>query len=273
MNSTEFIEYWDKTVREWYEKRSIPKPEELWFSDNDRLKEYSYLMLGAYMGNPVDCSVAILNYNPGCEVNPDASNQDHIDNKRDNSIARLMAPCYSEIATRFPLWEDDQSRDVFLKSEGFKWWQQRKNWIQRLVPNSNKYPFALEICAWHSPKWNYIKLNDEILKYIKGKVIPVFKEAIKSSDLKVGISIGRSIGDFLEKVGFKNKTAEILNIKGIKKWQPLDVRRWYRIYRSESDGILVLNTYAQGSNKAPSKRFHDFEQQLIEKIKRFNYEI
>lgn len=267
MNITkEFIDYWDKTIQEWWDKGLVPVSESLWFDGVENPPHP--LMPGPYMGNPAECSIAILNYNPGRHEQISETNPDHYKNQGKKSISKLMSPKYSEYAMRFPFWEEDPECP-FGCHPGYQWWQIRKKWVNRFVPDTNKRPFALELCAWRSHQWKEIvKIDSPQHKYIEEKLIPIFKEAIKNSDLKIGLSIGKDIGDVLKEAEFEDITHNLINQKlDNSGWKPSDKNRWYRVYFSKKDRIYILNTYSIGSNIPPSKEFEKIEIEIINKIK------
>ena len=201
-SSEEFIFYWDSLISSWAESGTLPETENVWREHfGNKLK--AEIIPEPYWGNPNKNSVVILNYNPATDSTVKIDDLGHYKNKGYQSISKIMSPKYSSYASKFPIL--DKNPDCpFACAAGRTWWLKRNEWFKRLIPESNNKPFALELCAWHSPKWNYIgggKVGEKVLEYISAHIIPVYKEAIKNSDLKIGLSIGKEIGDILIKEG------------------------------------------------------------------------
>lgn len=267
IKNKEFIEYWDQIIKEWSKNGIFPKGEETWFEVNPKLKDWVELMPEPYWGDPTNCSVVILNYNPACKQEISIKDQGHYQNTGSRSISRIMAPQYSAYALPFSILEEEPPCP-FGCAEGRSWWMKRNEWFKRLIPDSSKKPFALELCAWHSPNWSSTRNNPRIYEYIKEKVEPIFKDAIKKSDLGIGLCIGKEFGDILKTLDYEDVTEKLLNkkINDCGGWKPLVQNRWYRIYRSK-DGIYVINSWSKGSNQVPSKDFIEYEKEIVKLIK------
>ena len=265
-----FIDYWDNTIKEWADSGGIiPESEKEWFEGNTKLCEWSKLMPEPYWGNPTNCSAVILHFNPACSQKIDESCDGYIDNKHDSRTScGLMSEKYSVIAEEFPILNKPLNCP-YKCFGGVKWWQIREDWIKRLIPNSNKKPFGLEFCGWHSPNWHDINFTDKCKDYVNDRVIPVFKEAIKNSDLEIIVlCIGKEIGDFLINYPTHKSTWSVVNNnKEINKiLTQIKNNRIYRILKS-NDGLFVLNTYG-GRLNPPAKEFENIERQLINEIKK-----
>ena len=103
---------------------------------------------------------------------------------------------YSSFALSFPLYRDLRPTELwFTDSIGREWWQKQKEiWIEDLLKHeeSDKLPFAMELCAWHSVNWKGID-NRTFTKHqnlIKEQT-SYFKNAIIQSDLHFGICFGK----------------------------------------------------------------------------------
>ena len=284
MNSQEFIDYWDKTIKKWADSGgNIPGSEQAWFEGNSKLKDWVKLMPEPYWGNPENCSIVVLNYNPYCTPEIDESCDGFIDNKRDKTTAcGLMADKYSDIAKSFPIL-NKPLKCPYKCFGGVGWWKRKGKWLNHIIAsynpeiiNSELKPFALELCGWHSPEWRFVKINKKTRKNILDNVIPVFREAISNSEVKFGLCIGKGLGDILLQLtntqGEQNKYNEKIIPNLYKELNP-KLQKKYRNYRvlDLGEGTLVLNTYG-GRNPTPSPDFADFEKKLIETIKRFKYE-
>lgn len=273
----EYVKYWDDVIRRWADDDGVvPESEECWFVHGSTL--HRELMPEPYWGNPDKCSAVLLNYNPGGpDGTPLPDDNCHINNIR-NAVAMKMSGamyvCYSRIALEFP-WLDKTDRGDFTSMPNHlltkRWMCQRNGWITRLA-NSDKRPFFLDLCGWHSKNWLLSDYTPEIRSYISNNILPVLSEAIRISDLGIGLSIGKQLGDVvLHELGFSDVTAEFgFRIEdSARGWRPIpEVNRWYRVYRS-ADGLHVINTWSVGSNRQPGGRFHKYENGLIDKIREY----
>lgn len=288
MTAREFIDYWDKTIKKWAENDNVPEDGKVWFDDvypkfpegekvwfevNPKLKNWVKLMPEPYWGNPTECSVVILNYNPASSVKIDKSCDGHIGNKEDKTTScGLMSEKYSEIAKSFPIL-DKHLKCPYKCFGGVRWWKGREKWIQQIIgiikpeilKEDNIKPFALEICGWHSPSWNYIKIDDKIKNYLKQHLEGVIDEAINNSKVKIGLCIGQDFDKILKIFGFeefKPKTYGVIYEEG-KGYKPKEnIKRWFRVYH-KTGGSFILNTHSEGSNQPPSKDFETFERFLL----------
>ena len=278
----DYIGYWDKVIREWGKSSEVPESEKCWFS-NKKSNLHSLLMPEPYWGNPDDCTAVILNYNPaGPKVSPfdkdylkklkdDTDLITHAKNKDKSKLAGVATECYSNIALKYP-WVESSKKHEYLLKDSYDWYSKRDKWSRNLLNyKSDKSPFMMELCGWHSAGWTIYDLTDK-KEYINKWVLPYFKKAIQNSQLGVGLTIGKQLGDkVLAELGF-NDVTENLGLKGkvtADGWQPIaEVNRWYRVYCLDDSGksIFVINTWAKGSNRQPADRFSIFEKQLIEKL-------
>lgn len=262
MNSNEFIEYWDDLIKEWsLNGGKVPRTEKIWVNHfRDTLN--ASLMPGPYMGNPKDCMVAILNHNPSCSSEVRESALGHINNKGKKSLSRLMSPKYSSEALNFPLL-DEEPECPFGCADGRQWWLKRYSWVEQVAGKSDKKPFGLELCAWSTPTWKSILKSPELVDYVKTNVIPVYKEAIDNSQLGVGLSIGREIGDLLIVSSFDDVSDCFKEV--FDKYFPKNKNRTYKVLKS-NDSVYVINTYTRGGILPPAKDFKEFEKELIKKL-------
>lgn len=275
MSAAEYIRYWDETICEWAKKGEIPTTEQCWSAGGDNL--HQKLLPTPYWGDPCNCSAVLLNYNPGGpKIEPTAQYDEydpnhraqHIDRKNDpDSLTGAMCGSYSGRAWAFPWMNPEPPYDSEALALSRRWLQRRAGWIERLAGNTGKRPFLMEVCAWHSYNWTRSRFTPEQTEYINRCVLPVFREAVGNSDLKIGLIVGKMLGDrVFADFGFCNITGKLgLDTAGGDLWQPLkDKNRWYRVF---SDGnICVINTWSLGSNSCPAEHFGEPEQQLIEKI-------
>ncbi len=277
----EFLRYWKEVFDYWVEKGSYPPSEAHWFPQEKIL--YPELMPEPYIGDPYNCSVVIMNYNPGAayynlntEEDQKKFQQDTVHHTGLNDPKRMSyhyARNYRErVAAGGYLGRGvDPMYETSGLSEGGKcWWCSRLLWIENLIPDSDKLPFAIELCGWHSHSWSGVKYTKDILNKLKLLMAPAIEEAIHNSDLGIGISVGAQWSDkILPAFGYKDVTAEVMELKDYKRgWKPLDDRRSYCILRNDH-GTYILNTWKSGyrNMEVPNPEFRVIEKEIIEKIK------
>lgn len=273
-NGKEYLRYWDDVIRQWAGTGLVPDSERCWFDAG--LPLHASLMPEPYWGDPDNCSVVLLNYNPGGpDGAPSPDDNCHIDNVRNGETTRMsgaMASCYSALATSFP-WLDTGKRNDFTTFPTHdatrRWMRRRADWVARIAGNDRR-PFLLDLCGWHSKNWRLREYTPGIMEYVKTHVMPVLRSSILGSDLGVGLCVGKQFSDVvLPQMGFADFTSELGFPVGklSEGWQPdSETSRWYRVYRS-GDGVYVVNTWSVGSNGSPDARFREYELQIINKIK------
>ncbi|MCH5246726.1 MAG: hypothetical protein J1E99_01085 [Muribaculaceae bacterium] len=260
--SYNYIDYWDDLIKNWANTGEIPNREQVW-ANHFKDEFANDLMPEPYWGNPEECSLVYIGYNPYGKKD-DYQNQCHRNSKDNNrTVCGLLSPKYSEYAKKFPQL-DEYAECPFGCYGGTTWWKERDKWFKRLS-NGVKKPFVMELCAWHTPNWKNINRNRSLLEYVQENIIPVLKEAISNSDLKVGLSVGKEIGDILLNLD-DDKWKEIpIDWQSLYKNHDISSKRCYRVLRS-TDGYFMINTY-NGRNKAPGEKFSKLELELLEMIK------
>lgn len=200
-----YIDYWDDVIAKWFHAGgTIPPSENPWFADVPGL--HRELIPEPYWGNPEDCSVVLLNYNPGgpAEATPtDKGHISHAVNNDPNQMAGVMHNRYSDIGLTFP-WLDKPSAVGFTYQPNHqdtkKWMRRRNKWVAQVMAgnlDTNRKPFFFDICGWHSHKWNLKKITPAIENYINTHIKPVLVDSIVCSDLGIGLCIGKKLGDAL----------------------------------------------------------------------------
>ncbi len=268
---TDYIEYWNQKVSAW-------------FQNTDKTDIYLMNLSGfqmdampePYLGNPRECSIAILNYNPGQISN--GSEQEKLYELYANIVKEKG---YSFIVSSFPYLQtsnflNEIGLSEFEKYDGSKWWQKRNTWIEHLICIKGKknekglMPFALELCPWHSLNWNSKRFisslaDCQFIDYINKYVISIYENAISNSLCGFGLCIGKSFGQILELFGYSDETCKNnpRSTDGGIKLHPTK-ERYYRVYRKGE--YIILNTWHQGGNRTPSKDFWEKETELIKNM-------
>ena len=154
--------------------------------------------------------------------------------------------------------------------------------------------FALEICPYHSKKWDTIRMPSQenmLSEFIRDNVIIPAAMAVTENKLRFATAIGKSIVNLLELEtlqgdGFKVEIERDWRVSDLcpfikctkddcqeedclrKIWPVKFVERNYRLYKitykgnqtdSVSQNIRILATWAQGGNAAPAKDFRQVE--------------
>ena len=265
-----FIDYWDKTISDWAKSHKLPENEEIFLNlKNGNFKKE--LMPEPYWGNPKNCSVAILNYNPACSEQPEPYDTCHLKNvKNERSLSGKLSPHYSKEALEFHHF-DENPDCPYRCFAGTIWWRSKRGWLNNLTGNDKKKPFALELISWHSPGWKIDlskKSNSKIKDILKKNVIDIFIEAIKNSDLKIGYCFGKHIANLFDALKYTNITNRLFSVNN-GKWQPLENKmRWYSVYVLDKiRGIYTIVTWSIRSNTTPAKEYFEIEKNLIKEIK------
>lgn len=225
--SKDFIDYWDDVINIWlgkkdkitsnkystvtksyYDKESkldveveIEEKQDEWFNVTDKLRP-SHIP-EPYWGNPCNCSIVIVNYNPGggTEMNPHTY-RGKGDSYPDNTMIKYVNENkYSQLAKDCPILKNERS--WFCDYEGWKWWDKKKKWIQHLeesIPQEKddsqdakvSLPFCIDLCAWHSQQWRYKEKNifENLKESITKRFVAPLLYAIEKSDCHLAVCIG-----------------------------------------------------------------------------------
>lgn len=278
-----YLEHWNKVLEEWVTTGAVPSSEAYWQPQIEKIGLFPELMPEPYIGDPYNCSVVIMNYNPGA-FNHQIDTEDGLKKYHSDPVhhSRLSDPesmvyhyvhNYRErVAAGGYLGRGvDPMYDTSGLSKGGKdWWNKRLDWFKDLVPQSCKLPFAFELCGWHSHEWKNLKFTPDLLAELKGLLAPAIEEAIKNSDLGIGLCVGAQWSwAVLPAFGYKDVTSEVMGLKDYKRgWKPLGGTRSYCIMRNDN-GTYILNTWKSGFGNmdVPKPEFRPVEKDIIEKIK------
>lgn len=96
-----YIDYWDDLIKNWANTGEIPNREQVW-ANHFKDEFVNDLMPEPYWGNPEECSLVYIGYNPYGKKD-DYPNQCHRNSKDNNrTVCGLLSPKYSEYAKKFP---------------------------------------------------------------------------------------------------------------------------------------------------------------------------
>lgn len=278
-----FINHWDEVFAYWVENGNVAPNESHWNRQKERIGLFPELMPEPYIGDPYNCSVVIMNYNPGAgnyNLNTEKGREDYRNDVVHHSalddpqkMSFHYARDYREhVAAGGYLGRgvDPMYETSGLTNAGKSWWSKRLDWFKELIPDSDKLPFAIELCGWHSHEWKNIKYTPELLAKLKELLAPAIEEAIKNSDLGVGICVGAQWSwSVLPAFGYKDVTGEVMGLKDYKRgWKPLGGTRSYCILRDQN-GVYILNTWKSGfgNMNVPKPEFRPIEKEIIERIR------
>ena len=263
-----FITLWNNWIKSWMSSFSTFSKVNMGVYGKYFPVDY---MPEPYLGNPNNSSFVIINLNPGRGC---CHSWHYLQSVSDTLINRVKTKTYSNIAFSFPYLRNQRS--IKLKNwelnGGRIWWKSKIDWINYIYCAAGLdcniddiKPFAIELCAWHSPSW---KLDTK--KLCSGSlpscifyncIIDIICQAIDKSKLKFGYCVGKAIGDVLCCHGFSDVTSSI----GCSSRPITSINRSYRVLRDQHNRY-VINTWAQGSNRYPAKNFWPEEKIIINAI-------
>lgn len=274
MNMSDYISYWNEVIAEWTVCGEIPASESFWFTEQQHLGLYRNLMPEPYWGD-IDCnSVVILNMNPAGADVESPSDPCHRENcNNPDTVCELMSGNYSEVACSFPILKDKDELPEALKQYGGRyWWRKRVEWLNHFEINSSRQPFAIELCAWHSPKWyrgRYSHMRyPRIRKYIEDVFGPALKRALRGSEYKLILCVGSEFARYVFPMIWPEIEEMSLNIEGWPRPKKGNAREFH-VYSIPGEGHIIT-TSARGSNRLPSaSKFGDIEKKIIDKIREY----
>ena len=212
----DFIEYWDKVVRQWLDNNanhksftndaqeqhqiieainsSVGKNSKYWLN-TDHMPE-------PYWGDPKKCSIVLLDYNPAGGSQPSRHTSiscKNCTNMGESFIHYINTYRYSEFALNGPVFRNDCD-DWFTSYGGYGWWQEKREWLDHLVeanlknkeekPNY-KLPFGMELCGWHSENWKDMSwIKNGCRDIVDKRAIQPLFESLKYSSAQMAVCIG-----------------------------------------------------------------------------------
>ena len=236
---THFIDYWDQVVRQWLEKDAVHES----FTGNaeeqhqiikainnsvGKTRKYKLNtdhMPEPYWGNPKECSIVLLDYNPAGGSQP-SSHTSIKDKDGDISFVHYVnTHSYSDFALQGPVFRDDNDFkkngfEWFTHYGGYGWWQEKRRWLGHLLEANlnnkkeklnDKLPFGMELCGWHSEKWsnNMSWIDNGCRDIVNQRAIKPFFESLKRSDAKMAVCIGAEFKYELLKKFFVDRIEDI----------------------------------------------------------------
>jgi hypothetical protein len=200
----DYYKYCDDLVKDWINNNANLTVDDPFLHNSGILsgKPYFDIMPEPFLGNPDNCSIVMINLNPGYTIGDDVKlSRQNTNNRFTNGNLKG----YSDFAKLFPYLSNPA-----IHPAGADWWKGRKEYLDRLVhaytgKNTTRFPFAMELCPWHSNKWEEAKVKMGSTVYyrmIHRAVIPAIYAAGKS-EAKIAVVIGKAAIPVIEKAGFK----------------------------------------------------------------------
>jgi hypothetical protein len=261
-----FINYWDNEIRTWHSLGGKITPNEsFWNNVVPKSNLLDILMPEPYWGNPENCSVVMLNYNPGGSKLVSPNDPCHF-NQCNNplTMAGAMWQQYSDIALTFP-WLDSYYTGICANTQHLGtaiWMRRHAAWAYRVCNittplETQPRPFFFDLCGWHTHNWkgDISKLPANVISQL-GNIISA---AISHSSKNLGLCVGFDFTSILPQLGYQDVTLQCTRKNT---WQPIPGNnRNYKAYR-HPNGTRIICTWAQGSNQCPSANFKADEQRL-----------
>lgn len=250
-----FIDAWDEIIDKWMNNQNVLSPLKV-----SKKLDINF-MPEPYNGNPFDCSIVMINLNPG-------QGQPYLawsgQNNPTSCVSLVKNQKYSGFAFHFTFLNP---QSPISSPASTKWWTRRKAFLNRLLQikgiASNKNPFAIELCALHSDRIAGINFGKYLtaLRSVNTDLNPtnVMEIAIKNSDAKFGFAVGKPIYNALKSIGYTD--IQIPNHHNVKNAKGNPNARQFAMV--ERNGAKVLCTWASGGNSCPSATFDSYIKQDI----------
>lgn len=253
----DFIKYWDEVVRQWLDNDAdfnsfngvaaeqsavIKAIYENCKGDPDYIINTMH-MPEPYWGDPSNCSIVLLDYNPAGGSDPNCHTTIKYKDGDETGMKLIKYVkddnCYSKFAKKCPVFRDEK----YLKEngmswfcakkekggkggyEGYYWWQSKREWLDHLVEvtcgkKDGKLPFGMELCGWHSKNWSSnITWIDSCCEIINKRAIqPLFaamKNSLGNSPIKIAVCIGSEFSPELLGQFFNDKNGKFENVSEI----------------------------------------------------------
>jgi hypothetical protein len=260
-----WINNWNVAIQDWNKS-----PEEFFrndifstiYSGKDAFALLPESLPEPYFGNPYKNSAVILNLNPGPV-------REELQNRLTGTFITQGKAIenYNEFAKGFPYLTN------FRNNKGGDWWELRKSWLNRLIKTktgnqSTLFPFALEICPWHSQSWGKLNLAKNETKIYLENLFAIAEAINNNSELKVIVSVGKLYCKIFDYLGYR-KLIEVnrynfrefgLSYPTNKNAVPAD--RTFSLYESPA-GTLIYNTWHTGGNKQPTSEWTEIEKFVL----------
>lgn len=251
----DFIDYWDEVVRQWLQLDVDSKGDinpngfdgvaaqqiRVINAINENCKNSDIYKLNTmhmpepYWGNPLNCSIVLLDYNPagGPDDNRHTTIKFKDGDEKDMTLIKHVKDekSYSSFANKCPVFRDAEDLendgmgwfcDEDNGYEGYHWWQNKRGWLDHLVEaicgkkdekKDRPLPFGMELCGWHSMKWKNNKWIDKCRDIVDERAIqPLFaamKNSLKDSKIKIAVCIGAEFDFNMLKTFFSDKIIDV----------------------------------------------------------------
>ena len=322
--SKDFIDYWDDVINIWLGKKDklpnkncpveidaqrlnkdgesyykdeggklyveIEKEQAEWLNATDKLLCPIH-MPEPYWGDPCNCSIVIVNYNPagGTGMNQHTYRGIGDSYPANTMIKYVNENKYSQLAMDFPILKSvtDLSKDErwwLCSYEGRTWWRNKMQWMQHLEESilqerndsqdaKASLPFCIELCAWHSPNWpnNMKGIYDKLKDSITNRFVDPLLYAIEKSDCHLAVCIGAQYSSenfqkFISKYPFRDLTNDIykqLKQSEVYNVQPPKAKE--NAQNNEEDKSIKVTIEAKGKKTSRFYRVYNIYNEFEEK--------
>lgn len=269
-NSSLYIKNWNNKISSWQKDYLAYYNNDVFtrFLKKTRSEEYKMqpeFLIEPYIGDINNCSTVFINKNPGQPI----INLQHWKTGEFLTLGKAHKDYYT-FSKKFPYLEDNIAGN---------WWNKRVDWVSRLSNlksvTSDRNPFALEICPYHSKlfKTSDIIMSDNFLNYVQENIIEPAEFANKKSELEVILSVGNTFEYLYDKLGFKRVIK--INQDNYKQYQlewffnsknNLPIKNEYNLWQSKTDAYYLNFVHGSNYNKPPVKKWHNVEKYIIHSI-------
>lgn len=256
-----YIDAWNGLIAKWMNNQNVLTPLKV-----SKKLDINF-MPEPYNGNPFDCSIVMINLNPGqghcslCWKNQNTPNTyvNDADINKYNGFALPFPFLTTPPSTPSSDWWIGKNR------KGGRWAYLKKllSWKGVQPNNPYKNPLAIELCALHSDSIAGINFGKYLtaLRSVNPDLDPtqIIENAIKNSDAKFGFAVGKPIYEALKSIGYTD--IQIPNHNNVKNAKGNPNARQFAMV--ERNGAKVLCTWTSGGNSCPSEAFDSYIQQDI----------
>ena len=229
-----------------------------------------------YFGDPLSNSIVMLNLNPGPPIPKLQSTQGG------SFIAEIKAcGSYQAFAKRFSYLEIHSSEVEEDINGGHKWWTRTRNRLNEMLEiQSDKMPFVLEICPYHSNKfaglrWGRGQERARFHDVLYADVIRIASIAVLHSSTHCGIAVGKVYEDIFKRLAVMQRMEKIYELNwsnfkqhGFKEWprrmkDNKIINRSFTIWEEAETKSRFMVTWAPGANTLPANCFDEIIRKFV----------
>ena len=269
MNIYLYYSYWDLFINRWQIDPQSLFNRDIYSQVHNQRANPNYQLQPQFLPEPFlgdikNNSAVIINKNPGSPL----QNLQHYQTGS-FIVNHNVHLNYSNFAREFPYLNNHQNNN------GGNWWNIRYNWINKMINNkginSQKFPFALEVCPWHS---NYLAANNlnlyhnDFIDYLNNMVIKPAEEANRHSQLGIILTIGNLFNQIFRILNFKKLIKIDQNNNNYSFYWPLNrhnnpANHSFSLYMSPSRNFYFNYSSGANFNTIPPQWSDNVERYLV----------